>query len=97
VAEGTPNSHWHTLVVVPHLVKGGFVFGGKYGGGKQPTSQTKLCCADPFKVRFSFIYLILASNPSSKSAFLRHPIPYNKTGAGSGTKGGLSGEISPSS
>jgi len=42
VAEGTPNSHWHTLVVVPHLVKGGFVFGGKYGGGKQPTSPKKV-------------------------------------------------------
>ena len=47
VAEGTPNSHWHTLVVVPHLVKGGFVFGGKYGGGKQPTSPKKAVLRRP--------------------------------------------------
>jgi len=46
-ADGTPNSHWHTLVVVPHLVKGGFVFGGKYGGGKQPTSPKEAVLRRP--------------------------------------------------
>ena len=54
------------------------MFGGKYGGGSNPPPRKKLCCADPFKVRFSFIYLILASNPSSKSAFLRHPIQQDR-------------------
>jgi len=31
----------------PHLVKGDFVFGGKCGGGKQPTSPKKVVLRRP--------------------------------------------------